>query len=154
MICRTLLVKWIAISALLVSACNPIPATPAPTSMPSDRNPMQMDVYDVASWLARTDALRDESIGPDRYVDALLRWSDCLGETTIEVQGVVPEGELEYQWFKKEIEQELPPGEQTASEWATIFMFMFLFTEEVMEEPFEGAEPTYIYALETMASDC
>jgi hypothetical protein len=140
MLAKTLLVKIAVVSALLLAACNPIPATPAPmpTPTPAGRNPMQMDVYDFAGWLARTDIHGDESIGTDRYVDALLAMSTCLGEDQIEAME----------------QQEITPGEAAASQWWTISIWMHSFITGLLEEPMEGVEPTYISALETMSSVC
>ena len=137
---KTLIAKGVIVSALLLAACNPIPATsvPTPAPTPTDRNPMQMDVYDFARWLARTDIHGDESIGPDRYVDALLALSTCLGEDQSEAME----------------QQDLTPGEAAASQWWTISIWMHSFITGLMEEPMEGVEPTYISALETMSSAC
>ena len=140
MLKRILLVKLVLAAGLLVAACNPIPEKPTPTPVPTtaDRNPMQMDVYDFASWLARTDIHGDESIGIDRYVDALLTFSTCLGEGPGDDTG----------------QQELPPGEVAASQWWTISIWTNAFIEGLLEEPIEGIDPSYISVLEAMNEIC
>ncbi len=137
---RALLVKWVVISAFFITACNPIPATPPPTPTPTppERNPMQLDVYDFASWLAKNDLHGDESVVPERYVDALLAMSTCLGEEKIEA--------IE--------QQDLTPGEAAAFQFWMISIWTHSFITGLIEEPTEGADPTYISALETMVAAC
>lgn len=140
MLKRITLVKLVLAAGLLVAACNPIPEKPTPTPLPktADRNPMQMDVYDFAGWLARTDIHGDESIGLDRYVDALLTFSTCLGESPVD--------DTE--------RQEIPPGELAASQWWTISIWTNAFIEGLHEEPIEGIDPSYISVLEAMNEIC
>ena len=140
MFARTLPIRFAVISAFFITACNPIPPTPPPTPAPTppERNPMQLDVYDFASWLARTDVHGDESVGPERYLDALLVMSACMEEAQIEATE----------------QQDLTPGEAAAFQFWMISIWTHTFITGQMEEPTEGADPTYISALETMAAAC
>ena len=76
---QTTVIKILVFSALLLTSCNPVPLTPEPTPTPThiDREPLQMSLYDFASYMAKVDR---NSVESEQYADAVMQIVDCLRE--------------------------------------------------------------------------
>ena len=116
MLRQTLSIKGMIIAALLLAACNPIPANPVPTPtpIPVEREPLQVSLYDFAKFLARQDG---NSLDPAQYADAILEIVACI------------EHEVEY---SAKVEHHTP-GETAAAYWWITGVLMALVAEQEFE---------------------
>ena len=113
MLRQTLSIIGVIIAALVLAACNPIPANPVPTPTPTpvEREPLQMSLYDFANYLARLD---ENALEPAQYAEAVLEIVACS------------EKDVEYM---PEVEN-YTPGEKAAESWWIIGVFMALVAEQ------------------------
>ena len=122
----------VTLTALLLTACNPIPAEPViPTPVPtpstiSEREPMQATLHDFASLFAMID---DDRLGPELYADAVMKFVACIEED---------------ESFMAEIE-EYTPGELATGQWMTIMFMMAISTQ--LEITLEASTDPDIYAM-------
>lgn len=124
MLYQKLSIIGVTIAALLITACNPIPASPVPTPTPTpvEREPLQMSLYDFANFLARLD---ENALEPAQYADAVLEIVACMEhevEFSAEVENYTPgETAAAYWWITgilmaQVAEQEVPLGDENG-EW-------------------------------------
>ena len=112
----------VIIAALLLTACNPIPANPLPTPTPTpvEREPLQISLYDFANFLARQDG---NTLEPAEYADVILEIVSCMEkdvEYVAEVENYSPGEKAAAYWWITGIlmaqvaEQEVPLGDENA----------------------------------------
>ena len=139
MLRQTLSITVLIIAALLLTACNPIPANPVPTPTPTpaEREPLQMSLYDFANFLARLD---ENALEPAQYADAVLEIVACM------------EQDVEY---SAEVEN-YTPGEKAAENWWIIGLFMALVAEQEfkhMDENTEFGMHSWLKAAHTLCTE-
>ena len=128
---RTFSWAIVTVAALLLTACNPIPAEPViPTLVPtpstiSEREPMQATLHDFASFFAMID---DDKLEPELYADAIMEIVACMEED---------------ESFMAEIE-EYTPGELAAGQWMIIIFIMASTQHEIT---LEASTDPDIYAM-------
>ena len=99
---RTVLVKLVFVVGLLVAACNPIPAAPAPmpAQTPVEPGRMQVSLKDFTGMAGKFDRDRDQ----EQYEEIIVETVDCLEDlnstsTLVEFHELTPGEAHALQWF-------------------------------------------------------
>ncbi len=127
MLYQKLSIIGVTFAALLLTACNPIPANPVPTPTPTpfEREPLQISLYDFANFMARQDG---NALEPAQYADAVLEIVACMDqevEYSADVENYTPgEKAVAYWWitgiFMAQVaEQEVPLGDENGK-WSML----------------------------------
>ena len=134
---RTLFWVIVAITALLLTACNPIPedpdmltSVPAPLPAP-EREPMQASLHDFAFGLAE---IEPGGIEPELYADAILELLDCM-------EGEPFEG----------VDDPYTPGQKAAIQWIGI---LTVIAYNAFEEDLDPDAPNFYNSLVGFKESC
>ena len=127
----------VAIAALLLTACNPIPADPdmltsVPAPLPApEREPMQASLHDFAFVMAEIEV---GEIEPELYADAILKLRDCMESEPIEG-----------------VDGPYTPGQKAAIQWIGILTAISYY---VFEEDLDLGAPTIYNSLVAFTESC
>ena len=132
-------IPWVivAITALLLTACNPIPAHPdmltrVPAPLPApEREPMQASLHDFAFVMAEIEVGEFE---PEHYADAILKLLDCMESEPIEG-----------------VDGPYTPGQKAAIQWIAILTAISYYA---FEEDLDLGAPTIYNSLVAFTESC
>ena len=134
---RNLFWVIVAITALLLTACNPIPADPdmltsVPPPLPApEREPMQASLHDFAFIMAEIEGGEFE---PEHYADAVLEIRECM-------EGEPVEG----------MDSPYTPGQDAARQWIAILTAISYYA---FEEDLDLGAPTIYNSLVAFTESC
>ena len=134
---RNLFWVIVAITALLLTACNPIPADPdmltsVPAPLPApEREPMQASLHDFAFVMADVEV---GEIEPELYADAILKLRDCMESEPIEG-----------------VDGPYTPGQKAAIQWIGIVTAISYYA---FEEDLDLGAPTIYNSLVAFTESC
>ncbi len=127
----------VSITALLLTACNPIPADPdmltsVPAPLPApEREPMQASLHDFAFVMADVEV---GEIEPELYADAILKLRDCMESEPIEG-----------------VDGPYTPGQKAAIQWIGIVTAISYYA---FEEDLDLGAPTIYNSLVAFTESC
>ena len=127
----------VAIAALLLTACNPIPADPdmlagVPAPLPApEREPMQASLHDFAFVMADVEV---GEIEPELYAVAILKLRDCMESEPIEG-----------------VDGPYTPGQKAAIQWIGIVTAISYYA---FEEDLDLGAPTIYNSLVAFTESC
>ena len=134
---RNLFWVIVAITALLLTACNPIPADPdmltsVPAPLPApEREPMQASLHDFAFIMAEIEGGEFE---PEHYADAVLEIRECM-------EGEPVEG----------MDSPYTPGQDAARQWIAILTLVVYYT---LDEDLDPRAPNIYNSLLELTESC
>ena len=134
---RTLFWVIVAITALLLTACNPIPADPdmltsVPVPLPApEREPMQASLHDFAFVMAE---IETGGIEPELYEDAILELRACM-------EGEPIEG----------VDDPYTPGQKAARQWIAILTVISYYS---LDEDLDRRAPNIYNSLVAFTESC